>query len=172
MATVTIRTNIPGAIQNIRRFRRVFNERAFLRIVGARHLRFIDDNFRAQGLERAWRPLAASTRANPRRGVGAQILRDTGRLAQSFVTRLRGRSVEVGTNVEYAVFHEEGTRPYVIRPTRAKALRFFGPEGVRFARSVRHPGLPVRKLLPTQRTAEDLAGASIEATIRAAARRL
>lgn len=172
MASITIRTNARDAIRRISRFRRTFDEKTLLRIVGARHLNYIDQNFRAQGFEQRWRPLSAGTRANPRRGVGAQILRDTGRLAQSFTLRLRGRSVEVGTNVQYAEYHEEGTRPYVIVPTRAKALRFFGSTGVAFAQRVQHPGLPVRKMLPSQRLAENLAGEAITATVRRAAGRL
>ena len=172
MATITIRTNARDAIRRIARFRRVFDEKTLLRIVGQRHLNYIDENFRLQGAERAWRPLATSTRANPRRGAGARILRDTGRLAQSFTSRLRGRSVEVGTNVQYAEFHEEGTRPYVILPTRAKALRFFTADGVRFARSVQHPGLPARKMLPSKRLAENLAGDVIGATVQRAAGRV
>ena len=38
------------------------------------------------------------------------------------------------------VFADEGTRPHVIRPKRAKVLRFTTSAGVVFAKKVNHPG--------------------------------
>jgi phage virion morphogenesis protein len=60
-----------------------------------------------------WEPLAASTLRQRRRGKragSARILRDTGRLATSISYQLGtdGRSVDVGTNVEYAAIHQFG----------------------------------------------------------------
>lgn len=46
--------------------------------------------------------------------------------------------VEVG--VPYGIYVERGTRPHIIRPVRAKALRFEIGGQVVFAKFVRHPG--------------------------------
>ncbi len=61
-----------------------------------------------------WKPLAPSTLVRRRKGKGsgpaAQILRDTGRLQNSFVPVASRDSVCIGTNVFYAPFHQFGTR--------------------------------------------------------------
>ena len=137
--------------------------------VANRVLAWVDENFRRRGIERPWRPLSPNTIAARRKGSSAP-LQDTGRLKQSFtITRRAPRLIEVGTNVTYAEFHEEGTDPYTIRPRRASVLRFTTADGVRFARSVRHPGLPQRKMLPTTREANRLAKVLLEARMAAAA---
>lgn len=48
--------------------------------------------------------------------------------------------VKVGSDLEYAGFVNDGTRPHVIRPRRAKALRFTVGGRVVFAKVVNHPG--------------------------------
>ena len=56
--------------------------------------------------------------------------------------------VEVGSELEYAYMHHEGTRPHAIFPRSARVLRFETPGGVVFAGSVNHPGTrPNRYLL-------------------------
>lgn len=84
------------------------------------------------------------------------ILIRTGRLRDSVgqsyhpdhVTRIHGWTLEIGTTVPYAPYHQQGTAPYVIRPREAKALRFVGNDGDWvFAREVHHPGLPSRPFL-------------------------
>jgi HK97 gp10 family phage protein len=46
----------------------------------------------------------------------------------------------VGSPLKYAVYVERGTRPHIIRPRSARALRFMvGGETV-FAKKVKHPG--------------------------------
>lgn len=86
----------------------------------------------------------------------SNILIRSGRLRDSVgqsyhpdhITRIHGWELEVGTKVPYAVFHQQGTSPYTIRPREAKALRFVGNNGEWvFAREVRHPGLPARPFL-------------------------
>jgi hypothetical protein len=78
---------------------------------------------------------------------------DHGRLRSSYrvdmrLDKLGGR---VGTNVVYAPYVEHGTRPHVIRPKNAKALRFSLQTGSKlsnrqaifstiYAKSVNHPG--------------------------------
>lgn len=84
------------------------------------------------------------------------ILIRTGRLRDSVgqsyhpdhITRIHGWTLEVGTKVPYAMYHQQGTSAYVIRPREAKALRFVGNDGEWvFAREVHHPGLPARPFL-------------------------
>jgi phage virion morphogenesis protein len=61
-----------------------------------------------------WKPLKASTLAR-RRGKDAQILRDTGRLQNSFTVEADKDKVTIGTNVFYAPFHQFGTKYIPIR---------------------------------------------------------
>lgn len=132
-----------------------------LAIVGSRHLRWVNENFRAEGLEHSWERLAMSTIESRRKGRGrgsARILRNTGRLAQSFTMQVRATSVEVGTNIVYAKWHEKGTDPYTIRPKDPSGvLAWGGNPPTRFAKFVNHPGLPARPMLPSKRLAEQLA---------------
>lgn len=70
---------------------------------------------------------------------------DTGRLRSSIrmqpprLFSLRP-SVTVGSDVFYAPFVNDGTRPHQIRPRRAQVLRFTVGGQVVFARVVNHPG--------------------------------
>ena len=70
---------------------------------------------------------------------------DTGRLRASIRIEARRdfafRSVyTVGSDVEYAAMVNDGTRPHIIRPRRAQALRFRVGGRIVFARVVHHPG--------------------------------
>lgn len=76
---------------------------------------------------------------------------DEGRTRQGLVRRLEHvGSLEVigslqalpvpGRPPELAKWLEEGTRPHVIRPREAKALRFVQGGQLRFAKKVQHPG--------------------------------
>lgn len=56
-------------------------------------------------------------------------------------------TVTVGTDVEYAPFVHDGTRPHIIRPRRAQALRFAVGGRIVYARRVRHPGTRARPFL-------------------------
>ena len=64
--------------------------------------------------------------------------------------QVSSRSVEIGTNVEYAAIHQFGG---VIRARRAKALRV---PGIGFRRAVHHPGgtIPARPYLGLSDTDE------------------
>lgn len=137
-----------------------------LSAVGLRILRWVDDNFKREGIEIKWKPLSPNTVAGRRKG-SSKILQDTGRLKNSFSFELQpgGGSVRVGTNLEYAKYHHYGTRPYTIRPVRARVLAFAIGGGMAFARQVNHPGLPSRPLIPSVKTAARLAKETIEAAI-------
>jgi len=78
----------------------------------------VDRTFDAQAdpWNRAWRPLSPLTlRLRRKRGKGAEILRDTGRLAASITHNVVGDTVEIGTNVQYGAHHQLGRGP-MFRP--------------------------------------------------------
>src|SRR5687768_15335342 len=77
---------------------------------------------------------------------------DTGRLRASI--RVERRSFfglrqrwTVGSDVDYAPMVNDGTRPHIIRPRRAKALRFKVGGKVVYAKVVHHPGTRARPFL-------------------------
>jgi len=53
----------------------------------------------------------------------------------------------VGTNVEYAIHLEFGTRPHTITPTDAEVLRFEADGEEVFAMEVQHPGIDPKPFL-------------------------
>ena len=145
---------------------RTLDPRGLLKAIGEAQLRWIGENFRTEGGKvGGWAPLAPNTLA-ARRGGGA-VLQDSGKLRQSFTYSVIGDNlVEVGTNVPYAVFHEEGTGPYVIRPVNAKVLAFMTVDGMVFAKEVHHPGLPRRRLLPTVSEAREISIRLVQAKVK------
>jgi len=77
---------------------------------------------------------------------------DTGRLRASLRGELQGfftlrPKFVVGSDVEYAPWVNDGTRPHVIRPRNAKALRFVVGGQVVYAKVVHHPGTRARPFL-------------------------
>ncbi|MHC9292059.1 hypothetical protein ACRCUN_06300 [Mycobacterium sp. LTG2003] len=56
-------------------------------------------------------------------------------------------SGSVHATADYALYVHEGSRPHLIRPRRAKALRFQIGGRTVFARLVRHPGVRARPFL-------------------------
>lgn len=77
---------------------------------------------------------------------------DTGRLRASIEGRLNRTwtlrpQFTVGSNVEYAPMVHDGTRPHIIRPRNARALRFVVGGQVVYARVVHHPGTAARPFL-------------------------
>lgn len=77
---------------------------------------------------------------------------DTGRLRASGKIRYSGlfsfrAKATVVFDVDYAQMVHDGTRPHIIRPRRAKALRFVVGGQVVYARVVHHPGTRARPFL-------------------------
>lgn len=77
---------------------------------------------------------------------------DTGRLRASIQGRFSRTwtlrpQFTVFTNVEYAQMVHDGTRPHIIRPKNAQALRFRVGNRIVFARVVHHPGTRPRPFL-------------------------
>jgi phage gpG-like protein len=120
---------------------------------GIASLRWVDQNFRREGSP-AWKPLTANTKAGRRQGRGlggAKILQDSGDLKNSFNYDYTGKEAVIGSPKEYADYHEEGrSGPWTIRAKRKKALFFQTAGGPVFRRKVTHPGIPQRKMLPTE----------------------
>jgi len=98
----------------------------------------------------------------------ANILIRTGALRDSY-RRKGGRghienidtaanTVEVGSSLPYARFHQHGTSPYIIRAKMGKRLSFMGSQGVPvFRHLVNHPGLPARPVLLTDKDLAEIA---------------
>lgn len=78
---------------------------------------------------------------------------DTGRLRAAIGPPQYSRTLTfraqatINVNVDYAKFVHDGTRPHIIRPRRAQALRFTVGSQVVYARVVRHPGTRARPFL-------------------------
>lgn len=72
-------------------------------------------------------------------------------------------TVSVGSNLPYAKFHQAGTRAYVIRPVKSKALAFMGADGmIHIARSVHHPGLTARPVTITPDDIQQMRTAALD----------
>lgn len=176
---IDITADTQQAEEKLAKVQRAFERPVFLGLVGERLLAWIDENFRKGGAEVPWRPLSPNTVAGRRGGgAGAQPLRDIGRLAASFVYRVFPEEVWVGTEDKKAVWHHLGTpartittqppgRPSRTDPKRPGALMFMTPAGPVFRRSVHHPGIPPRPLLPSKDLARQLAQGVMEAYVEA-----
>jgi hypothetical protein len=73
-----------------------------------------------------------------------QVGKKTGRLAASIHIRhsrsALGQQVKIGSPLNYALAHHEGSKPHVIMPSRAKVLRFSSGGRIIYTRQVNHPG--------------------------------
>ena len=81
----------------------------------------------------------------------AQVGVRTGALRSSIHMRhlrdSRGQYVKIGSNLDYALLHHQGTKPHVIRPDRAKVLRFVRGSRIIYTTSVMHPGTKANRYL-------------------------
>ena len=80
-----------------------------------------------------------------------QVGVDTGRLKKSLKMTHersgRGQFVMVGSKLNYALMHHEGTRPHIITPNRAQVMVFNKGPRVIYTTSVRHPGTKANRYL-------------------------
>lgn len=179
-----MRVDVSRAVRKLRGIRGDMTPEALLGQAADRVVREIDDTFRREGrFGEQWAPLSPGTIEGRRKSSSAP-LQDTGRLRQSFVRgqpiRRTRSSVTIGTNLDYAEFHEKGVGPFgPIVPRRAKALTIPSPGGPAkftkgrlkgkrgyFAKRVAvHPGIPARPMIPTEPRAEMITRAAIVATI-------
>jgi hypothetical protein len=84
----------------------------------------------------------------------AQVPKGTGKLRASIkMIHSRasyGQYIEIGSNLDYAFYVHEGTRPHQIVPEKAKVLRFSGGGRVIYTHKVDHPGTRANKYLSDQ----------------------
>lgn len=148
-----------------------------LKLIGIRLTGFMADRFEADGAVPefglpGWQPLKPSTIAL-RRGGSSKPLQDTGQLRMSYQGQESDNQtyVEVGSNKQYASFHETGTAPYVIQAKSGKTLaaKLAGGGWMIFGKRVNHPGLPARPVLPAKSVAEQLMAEEVEEVLRTAA---
>ena len=117
------------------------------RQIGVDMIKWIDRNFEAQGLEKPWAPLAASTVFGRRQGGGgAKILQNIGTLRASHTYRPSANNVVVGfPEGSIAEYQHFGTAPYTIRPKNPDGvLAFPFPPGLGAKTSIvqRRKGAP------------------------------
>lgn len=81
----------------------------------------------------------------------AQVGVRTGALRASIHMRhlrdSRGQFVRIGSALNYAYLHHEGSKPHVITPNRAQVLRFTTRGRVVYAHAVMHPGTKPNRYL-------------------------
>lgn len=179
MSGIGIKLDIVGANRVARIMSRLASvatdqkEKLHLRY-GIRALNWVARNFQQEGALTGapWAKLSPNTILGRRKGSSV-VLQDTGELRRSFTVNYTSEGAEVGTEKEYSKYHEYGTDPYVILPKKpggmlafpriggrplAKSMHFPSmerslPKGTPMAWSpwgVYHPGLQVRRMLPTE----------------------
>ncbi|MGV3581876.1 MAG: phage virion morphogenesis protein [Methylophilus sp.] len=106
-----------------------------------------------------WKELAASTLTEKRKGGP---LNKTGEMLQSLNYQVDKSALVIGfdgaRNAQLAIWHHEGTEPYLIEPLNKKALKF----GDRIVKRVNHPGLHSRQLLGFPASDQQLVAEVIE----------
>ena len=84
-------------------------------------------------------------------GAKAQVGVRTGALRASLHMRhfsdSRGQYVRVGSNLNYALLHHEGSAPHIIKPNRKHMLKFQTRGQIVFAHVVKHPGTKPNRYL-------------------------
>lgn len=176
MPGVGIKVDIRGARQVANLMRRVRglvddNRQELHLRWGIQTLNWVTRNFAAEGAMTGtpWRKLSPNTIAGRRKG-SSRVLQNTAELKNSFTLNATLTEVAVGTEKEYALYHEEGTKPYEILPKKPGGFLAFAhaggtplkkstylPSAERtfskgtpfvFSKGVKHPGLPIRRMLP------------------------
>lgn len=96
---------------------------------------------------REMRKRAEVARAFARMKVGKR----TGALAMSLYIEqsaaLGGQKLTIGSNLPYALYHHEGTRPHMIHARGGEVLRFSSRGRVVYSRMVMHPGTKPNRYL-------------------------
>jgi len=172
---IDAKVDLNRAVKQLRRFGKAFHERKVLNGIGLRHLAWLHQNVVQEGAEKKWQGLRASTKwSKQQQGYGTKAGVMTGKMKQSFTSKVLGNAVEVGTNKKTAIWFHGGTKAHKIIPKNKQFLRFFHPlaaGGYAFSKGVQHPGTPARPLLPTQVLGTKLAVKVVDAMAKAAARK-
>ena len=186
---ITVSVDISKAAAMLNAVSIAMKPKTYLKQVGQDLLKWVNDNFKGQGIETKWAPLSPNTLAARRMmGRGGQILMDSRDMSKSFTSVVDESSVAVGTQDQKALWHEKGTSPYFI-PVGAKGFLAFktarlqstglGPyrgkarskgeilkRGWTYTRKgVNHPGLAARPMLPSESKGRDLAMKTLDAYI-------
>ncbi len=170
----TIRIDSSEVIRKLRRLSKAINTRQLLEAIGDRHLRWVNLNFRKAGAEAPHKPMSINTIfLRPKRSSRSHFSsRYRSRLEQSFNKKIFGdRQVVVGTEDAFAPIHHFGAGPYTIVGKGSNLLSFRTARGFVRTRSVRHPAIPSRHLLPSQKVGADLALKVVNAAVNKAARK-
>lgn len=80
-------------------------------------------------------------------GSGRKPLLKSGTLRDQIIPGHGRDYAEIAATTRYARWHQEGTAPYVILPSKKKALAWAGPDGMLMRKKVHHPGLPARPFI-------------------------
>lgn len=81
----------------------------------------------------------------------AQVGVRTGALRASIHMRhmrdTRGQYVKIGSPLNYALLHHQGSKPHLIKPNKAHMLRYVSKGRVMYAHAVMHPGTKPNRYL-------------------------
>ena len=78
-------------------------------------------------------------------GVETEKLKNS--LRMSHERSARGQFVRVGSKLNYALVHHQGSRPHIITPKRSQVMVFSKGAQIIYATSVRHPGTEPNRYL-------------------------
>jgi phage gpG-like protein len=93
----------------------------------------IKDQFQSEGeaFSKEWQPVKEGyLQWKRKKGFSEKTLHKTGKLSQSFSSVVMPFEARIGTEVEYAIFHELGTRKMVARPFAKPVSEKFKEEQV------------------------------------------
>ena len=111
-------------------------------------------DIKAFGLEKPIEELVKKTADFAEKTMKEKAPKRTGRLRGSIHKKVGRLEAEIGPSAPYAIYIEYGTRPHIIRPVRARALRFEVNGEVVFTRLIRHPGTKPQRFI--RETVEEL----------------
>lgn len=85
------------------------------------------------------------------RAAKRQVGVRTGALRSSIHMRhfreARGQFIMIGSEMDYALMHHEGTKPHLITASRGQKMRFVSRGQAMYTHVVRHPGTKANKYL-------------------------
>lgn len=98
------------------------------------------------GVDLAKRAYAVKVAAQAQVGVKTGALKNSIKI-DNHVTTSYGQKIRVGSSLNYAYMHHEGTKPHYIYTDDAEVLRFTGGSRVLYRHKVRHPGTKPNRYL-------------------------
>lgn len=192
MIVINIKMELAQA--RLQRLLAAFSAKTLLTAVRFRLLNWVDENFAKKGIEERWPALAASTVMFQKRQSSSPLAS----WRQKVHSRQTGNEVWVGFATEIqkmAAWHHFGTGThgtgrgwYLIEPKNKKVLAARLPGGLRasilganvgegsrarggyfiFGKYVKHPGVPVRRLMPSEALARRMVLETLDGALVAA----